>query len=87
MHRNRRKQCPDVWQTHRSETRFNGKHLYHKKIVGTVEQNADEDAARRSVVGLVTQSGDKVWEICGEDSNPVNLLFPRYSDAFASEPH
>ena len=87
MQRNRRKECPDVWQFRWSETRLDGKRLYHKKIVGTVEQYPDEDAARRSVVGLVTQSGDKVWEICGEDSNPVNLLFPRYSDAFASEPH
>jgi len=27
--------------------------LYHKKIVGTVEQYPDENAARRAVVGLV----------------------------------
>ena len=32
-----------------------GKRLYHKKIVGTVEQYPDEDAARRSVVGLVSE--------------------------------
>jgi len=29
--------------------------FYHKKIVGTVEQYPDEDAARRSVVGLVSE--------------------------------
>src|SRR6202162_3886564 len=32
-----------------------GKRFYHKKIVGTVEQYPDEDAARRSVVGLVSE--------------------------------
>jgi integrase len=29
--------------------------FYHKKIVGTVEQYPDEDAARRSAVGLVSE--------------------------------
>jgi len=41
---------PDVWQFRWSETRLDGKRFYHKKIVGTVEQYPDEDAARRSVV-------------------------------------
>jgi hypothetical protein len=43
------------WQFRWSETRLDGKRLYHKKIVGTVEQYPDEDAARRSVVGLVSK--------------------------------
>ena len=55
MQRNSRKEGPDVWQFRWSETRFDGKRLYHKKIVGTVEQYPDEDAARRSVVGLVSE--------------------------------
>jgi hypothetical protein len=53
--RNRRKEGPDVWQFRWSETRLDGKRFYHKKIVGTVEQYPDEDAARRSVVGLVSE--------------------------------
>src|SRR5438445_94870 len=48
MQRNSRKEGPDVWQFRWSETRLDGKRLYHKKIVGTVEQYPDEDAARRS---------------------------------------
>jgi hypothetical protein len=32
-----------------------GTRLYHKKIVGTVERYPDENAARRSVVGLVSE--------------------------------
>ena len=55
MQRNNRKEGPDVWQFRWSETRLDGKRLYHKKIVGTVEQYPDEDAARRSVVGLVSE--------------------------------
>ena len=55
MQRNSRKEGPDVWQFRWSETRLDGKRLYHKKIVGTVEQYSDEDAARRSVVGLVSE--------------------------------
>jgi hypothetical protein len=55
MQRNTRKEGPDVWQFRWSETRLDGKRLYHKKIVGTVEQYPDEDAARRSVVGLVSE--------------------------------
>ena len=55
MQRNSRKEGPDVWQFRWSETRLDGKRLYHKKIVGTVEQYLDEDAARRSVVGLLSE--------------------------------
>jgi hypothetical protein len=55
MQRNSRKEGPDVWQFRWSETRLDGKRLYHKKILGTVEQYPDEDAARRSVVGLVSE--------------------------------
>ena len=55
MQRNSRKETPDVWQFRWSETRLDGKRFYHKKIVGTVEQYPNEDAARRSVVGLVSE--------------------------------
>src|SRR5258708_26567571 len=55
MQRNSRKEGPDVWQFRWSETRLDGTRLYHKKIIGTVEQYPDEDAARRSVVGLVSE--------------------------------
>ena len=65
MQRNSRKEGPDVWQFRWSETRLDGKRLYHKKIVGTVEQYPDEDAARRSVVGLVSELNN--------DGRPTNF--------------
>jgi hypothetical protein len=61
MQRNTRKEGPDVWQFRWSETRLDGKRLHHKRIVGTVEQYPDEDAARRSVVGNSTpMAGQRV---------------------------
>jgi hypothetical protein len=44
MQRNGRKEGPDVWPSRWSETSLDGKRLYHKKIVGTVEQYPDENA-------------------------------------------
>jgi integrase len=55
MKRNSRKRGPDVWQFRCSEISPGGKRLHHKKIVGTVEQYPDENAARRAVVALVSE--------------------------------
>jgi integrase len=50
-----RKEGPAVWQFRWSETGHDGKRFHHKRIVGTVEQYADENAARRAVMGLVSE--------------------------------
>jgi integrase len=55
MQRKSRKRGPDVWQFRWSETRDDGKRLHHKRIVGTIEQYPGETAARRAVVGLVSE--------------------------------
>jgi len=55
LKRNSRKRGPDVWQFRWSETSSDGKRLYHKKIIATLEQLPDEDAARRTVAGLITE--------------------------------
>ena len=55
MERLNRKRGPEVWQFRWSVTSADGQRLYYKKIVGTVEQYPDENAARRSVVGLVSE--------------------------------
>jgi integrase len=55
MERLNRKRGPEVWQFRWSVTGPDGKRLYHKKIVGTVERYPDENSARRSVVGLVLE--------------------------------
>ncbi len=66
LQRKSRQRGPAVWQFRWSETSPDGKRLYHKKIVGTVEQYPDEDAARRSVVGLVSE--------LNADGRPTNSL-------------
>src|SRR5260370_7152299 len=53
--RNSRKRGPEVWQFCWSEIGPDGKRHHHKKILGTVEQYPDENAARRAVVGLVSE--------------------------------
>jgi integrase len=55
MERLNRKRGPEVWQFRWSEIDPGGKRLYHKKIVGTVEHYPDEPAARRAVVGLLSE--------------------------------
>jgi hypothetical protein len=45
MQRNSRKEGPDVLQFRWSKTRVDGKRLYHKKIVGTIERYPDESLA------------------------------------------
>ncbi len=53
--RKNRKQRPDVWQFRWSERGPQGKRVYRKRVIGTVEQYPSEDAARRAVVGLVSE--------------------------------
>ena len=55
MQRACRKRGPDVWQFRWSETDPDGKRAHRKKVVGTVEQYADEHSARRAVVGLIAE--------------------------------
>jgi len=50
-----RKRGSAVWQFRWSETEPNGKRLYHKKIIGTVEQYADKSAARLAITGLILE--------------------------------
>src|SRR6201987_3197232 len=53
--RKNHKQGPDVWQFRWSEKSPEGRRVYRKRVVGTVEQYPSEDAARRAVVGLVAE--------------------------------
>jgi integrase len=55
LERMSRKRGSAVWQIRWSETGANGKRLYHKKTVGTVEQYADESAARAAIAGLALE--------------------------------
>jgi hypothetical protein len=55
MQRVCRKLGPDVWRFRWSETGPDGKRAHYKKVVGTVEQYADEHSARGAVVGLIAE--------------------------------
>ena len=55
MQRVCRKLGPNVWRFRWSETGPDGKRAHYKKVVGTVEQYADEHSARGAVVGLIAE--------------------------------
>ena len=77
MQRNSRKEGPDVWQFRWSETRLDGTRLYHKKIIGPVAQYPEEDAARRSVVGLVSELNTD-----GRPTNSTTMTVAQLCDHF-----
>jgi hypothetical protein len=53
--RTNRKLGPDVWQFRWSERGPEGRRVYRKRVIGTLEQYSSEDAARQAVVGLVSE--------------------------------
>src|ERR1700687_5457752 len=77
MQRNSGKEGPHVWQFRWAETGLDVERLYHKKIVGTVEQYPDEDAARRGVVGLVSE-----LNIEGRRTNSGTMTVAQLCDHF-----
>ena len=64
--KSKRKQGPEVWQFRWSEKGPNTKRVYHRRVIGTVDQYPDEAAARRAVEVLVSES------IRGSESRDVN---------------
>src|SRR5260370_10216608 len=77
MERLNRKRGPEVWQFRWSEINPSGKRLYHKKIVGTVEQYSDETAVRRAVVGLLSEINTDVLP-----TNPRAITIAQLCDYF-----
>jgi hypothetical protein len=55
-----RKQGPDVWQFRWSEYDPNGRRIYRKRVIGTVEQYSDSSAARGAVSGLLLRATPSV---------------------------
>ena len=51
--RQHRKHGLDVWQFRWSEYGLNGRRIYRKKVIGTVDQYCDASAARGAVSGLL----------------------------------
>ncbi len=52
--RSTRKRGPDVWQFRWAERGRQGKRIYRKRVIGTVCQYSDADAARTAVTGLTS---------------------------------
>jgi hypothetical protein len=46
---------PDVWQFRWSEKGTNGKRIYRKRGIGTIEEHPNEDAAQSAVASLITE--------------------------------
>jgi hypothetical protein len=46
---------PDVWQFDWSEKGPNGKRIYRKRGIGTIEEYPNQDAARTAVASLITE--------------------------------
>jgi len=51
--RSGRKRGPDVWQFRWADKGPFGKRIYRRRVIGTVCQYADAEAARKSVAGLL----------------------------------
>jgi hypothetical protein len=60
-----------------ADTSLDGKRLYHKKSVGTVEHYPDANAARRSVVGLVSELNTH-----GRSTNSVAMTIAQLCEHF-----
>jgi hypothetical protein len=43
----------DVWQFQWSEKGPNGKRIYRKKVIGTIEENPTQDAVRNAMASLI----------------------------------
>jgi integrase len=53
--RETRKNGPGVWQFRWSEKTANGRRVYRKRVIGTVDQYADEAAVRHAASGLLSE--------------------------------
>ncbi len=49
-----RREGPNVWQFRWSEKDLNGRRIYRKRVIGTVDQYADEAAVRNAASGLLS---------------------------------
>jgi len=50
-----RKSGPDVWQFRWSEKNLNGRRVYRRRVIGTVDQYADEAAVRHATLALISE--------------------------------
>ena len=46
---------PDVWQFRWSEKTPNGRRVYRKRVIGTLEKYPEAESARNAVSGLISE--------------------------------
>ncbi len=57
--RSTRKRGPDVWQFRWSERAGNGKRVYRKRVIGTVDQCGDASEVRRTAAAIIEAPKDR----------------------------
>ena len=62
--RSGRKRGPDVWQFRWADKGPFGKRIYRRRVIGTVCQYADAEAARKSVAGLLRELNANALQRC-----------------------
>jgi integrase len=62
--RSGRKRGPDVWQFRWADKRPFGKRIYRRRVIGTVCQYADAEAARKSIAGLLRELNANALQRC-----------------------
>jgi integrase len=61
-----RKQGPNVWQFRWSEKDRSGRRIYRKRVIGTVRQYADAQAARHATTALLAHINAGTSENAGK---------------------
>jgi integrase len=62
--RSSRKRGPDVWQFRWADKGPFGKRIYRRRVIGTVCQYPDAEAARKSVAGLLRELNANALQRC-----------------------
>jgi integrase len=61
---------PDVWQCRWSEKDANGRRVYRKRVIGTVEEYPDAESARNAICGLLSEVN---WANQRPNSNAMTI--------------
>lgn len=75
--RSGRKRGPDVWQFRWADRGPDGKRIYRKRVIGTVCQYPDTDAARKAVTGLLREINPNPLQRC-----PIPMTIAEICDHF-----
>lgn len=77
--RSGRKRGPDVWQFRWADRGPFGKRIYRRRVIGTVCQYADAEAARKSVAGLADRNQHEWTQAMRSPDDHCGSVRPLYS--------